>query len=71
MLKDKTAHALFLELTARSVCARTGAVPCCMPPHEAGELLRRVRANRAGLREILVGRRDPDLEAVRQEGGQA
>ncbi len=71
MLKDKTARALFLELAARGVRVRTGAVPCCVPPHEAGELLGRVKANRAGLREVLVDRRDPDLEAVRQEGSGA
>ncbi|MDP9480171.1 MAG: hypothetical protein M3R38_31675 [Actinomycetota bacterium] len=64
-------RALYLELAARGVCLRTGATPNSMPPCEAGELLGRVRANRAGLREVLVDRRDPDVLAVRQEGGTA
>jgi hypothetical protein len=38
-----------------------------MPCEEAGELLGRVRANRAGLREVLAERRDADLEAIRSE----
>lgn len=64
-------RALYMEFAARGVCLRTGATPNCMPPCEAGELLVRVRANRAGLREVLVGRRNPDVLAVRQEGGTA
>lgn len=63
------ARALYLELVARGVCVRTGAVPGSLSREEAGKLLRRVRANRAGLREVLVAdRRDADLEAVRKEG---
>lgn len=66
--RETPARALYLELAARGVCVRTGAVPDSMPPEEAGELLGRVRASRAGLREILADRRDQDLEAVRREG---
>ncbi len=62
------ARALYLELAARGVCLRTGAVPGSIPPREAGTLLARVEANRAGLREVLANRRDADLEAVRREG---
>jgi len=62
-----SARALYLELAARGVCVRTGAVPGSMPCEEAGELLGRVRANRAGLREVLAERGDADLEAVRSE----
>lgn len=68
------ARALYLELAARGVCVRTGAVPDSLPREETGTLLERVRANRAGLREVLVDRRNPDLKAVRseaREGGAA
>lgn len=44
------------------------AVPDSMPREEAGELLGRVKANRAGLRAVLVDHRDEDLDAVRKEG---
>ncbi len=66
-----SARALYLELCARGVCVRTGAVPDSMPPEEAGALLGSVRANREGLREVLEDRRDPDILAIRREGGTA
>lgn len=56
--RGTSARALYLELAARGVDVRTGAVPESMPPDEARVLLGRVRANRAELREVLVDRRD-------------
>lgn len=69
-MKDgEGSRALFLELAARGVCVRAGAVPDSLSPDEAGKLLGRVRADRAGLREILAGRGDKDLKAVLGEAG--
>jgi len=68
MLKNKTARALYLELASHGLCLRTGRVPATLPKSVAKSLWERVKANRAGLREVLVNRRDPDLEAVRREG---
>jgi antirestriction protein ArdC len=65
------AYALYLELAARGVCVRAGAVPDSMPGEDAGKVLGWVKANRAGLREILKGGQDPDLEAARAEGSKA
>ena len=69
MKAKDTARALFLELVARGVCVHTGAVSGLLSPDEAGTLLGRVHANGAGLQKVLSDRRDPHLEAVRQEGG--
>lgn len=63
-----SARALYLELAARGVCLRTGRVPDSMPEGAARRLWERVRVDRGGLREVLVDRLDPDLEAVRREG---
>ncbi len=65
-------RALYLELAARGVCLRTCRVPdSSMPEGVARRLWERVRADGAGLREVLVDRRDPDVRAVNQEGGTA
>lgn len=62
-------RALYLELTARGVGVRTGSVPDLgLSCSGIAALMRRVRENRAGLREVLADRRNPDLEAVRDEG---
>ena len=63
------ARALYLELAARGVCLSTRRVPASMPEAVAKSLWERVRANGAGLREVLRDPRDPDLLAVRQEAG--
>lgn len=64
-----SARALYLELAAHGADVHTGAVPDSMPPDEAGVLLGRVRVNRAGLREVLKDGHDPDIAAIRWEGG--
>ena len=64
-------RALYLELAARGVCLSTRRVPASMSEAVAKSLWERVRANGEGLREVLRDRRDPDLLAVRQEGGMA
>ncbi len=66
-----SARALYPELAACGMNVRTGAVRGSLPKDEAGALLGHVRSNRAGLREVLQDRRDPNLEALRREGGAA
>lgn len=64
-----SARVLFLELAARGVNMRSGQVPCGLSTADAGVLMRRVRTNRDGLREVLKDRHDPDVLAIKQEGG--
>jgi hypothetical protein len=53
-----------------AACA-SAPVPDSMPGEDVGKVLGWVKANRAGLREILKGGQDPDLEAARAEGSKA
>ncbi len=71
MLKNKIACALYLELASHGLCLRTGRVPATLPKSVAKSLWERVKANRAGLQAVILDRRDPDLDAVRQEGSGA
>ncbi len=60
-------RALYLELAARGVSLRTGRVP----ETAARRLWEHVRADGAGLREVLVDAHDLDVLAVRREAGNA
>ena len=62
-------RALFLELAALGVNPATGDVPDLdLTGGEITALRRRVRENRAGLREVFVGD-TPECEAIREEVG--
>ncbi len=68
MTRRPSARALFLELCALGIDLRTGAVPDLrLSCAEIARLMRRLRENREGLREVLAGG-DAGLEAVRREG---
>ena len=64
-----SARALYLELSARGIDVfTTGGVPKLeLSCTEIARLMQRVRENRVGLREILAGEADPDVQAVRRE----
>lgn len=69
-----TNRALYLELSAHGADLTTGEVgePAIRTLGDVARcesLLARVRQHRDELREILVDSEDPDLRAVRQEGG--
>lgn len=66
-----SARVLFLELAARGVNMRSGQVPDGLSAADAGLLMRRVRTNRDGLRKVLKEWHNPDVLAIKQEGGTA
>lgn len=67
---NKKARILFLELAALGIDPKTGHVPRLrLTFSEIARLMRRVRENRDGLREVLKERHNPDVLASKQEGG--
>ena len=60
---------LYLELASLGVNPATGDVlDFALTCGEIAALMRHVRENRAGLREVLVRGRARDLEAIKEEG---
>ena len=65
--RPASARPFYLELSALGIDVRTGRVPeLGLSCSEIARLMRRLRENRAGLREVLVGD-DPDHSAIREE----
>ncbi len=68
MARRSAARAFYLELCALGIDLRTGSVPRLeLSCAEIAALMRRLRQNREGLREVLAAD-DAGLEAVRGEG---
>lgn len=65
----KYARILYLELSALEIDVHTGSVPELRPLScsEIAALMRRVRENRTGLREVMLADAF-DLAAIRREG---
>jgi hypothetical protein len=67
-LQRRKARALYLELVALGINTKTGYVPeLNLESREIESLMRRVKNNRAGLREVFVGD-TLEFEAIREEG---
>ena len=65
--RPTSARPFYLELSALGIDVRTGWVPeLGLSCSEIARLMRRLRENRAGLREVLAAQ-DGDLEAIREE----
>jgi hypothetical protein len=77
----KRARPLYLELRALGVKLRVVEYPAdpreyrivvggltSLPPAHAERLERRILEHEAGLAKVLLGKWEPDLEAVRREG---